>query len=335
MITTDKRWAGARACTCSWLLLATLVAGGCDAGFEARSIVIDLRTLALTMDPPEVVADFDPMNPQGLVIPETAVTALVADPGSDRRLNWAMQLCAPTDSLRCDDPTATIIPVAEGVAEDPESAAGADVSATFTPTLQLLEESVRLDELAGFAGVGVGLSLEVWPETGTRGPDSVFAAKKMIYAARRPAERVANQNPSFGELTATIDDVEQPFAPGRCADPGTQPLVVAPDTRVRLEPVEPDGIREDYVLPTFDNDVVMLTENMRYAWFATAGSFSDERTGGPTDPFGNVPPLRSFWTAPAADVAAGLPGGLVQLWVVQRDDRGGASWNEFCVQVGN
>jgi hypothetical protein len=117
-----------------------------------------------------------------------------------------------------------------------------------------------------------------------------------------------------------------PFAPGRCDDPATVPLAVAPRAEVILLPVEPDGVRETYVLPTFDGGVRTITENLTYAFFATGGRWSAEQTGGPVDAFGNVPLLDSTWRAPDEP-------GPVSLWVVQRDERLGQTWTEYCVLV--
>lgn len=65
-------------------------------------------------------------------------------------------------------------------------------------------------------------------------------------------------------------------------------------------------------------------ESIGIAWYATAGSFDDARTGRASDEheaFGD-----NVWTAP--DHA-----GTVTLWVVLRDDRGGVSWHEQTIAV--
>src|SRR5690606_22747649 len=99
-----------------------------------------------------------------------------------------------------------------------------------------------------------------------------------------------------------------------------------------VEPLEPQGAREDYVVPTFDGGSRMLTENLSYAWYATAGEWNRENTGGPRDFAGNAPPLDSTWTAPTDPeiVGAGLD---VALWMVQRDERGGQTWYHSCLRV--
>jgi hypothetical protein len=101
--------------------------------------------------------------------------------------------------------------------------------------------------------------------------------------------------------------------------------VAAPGERLNLMPLESEQVREDYVLPTFNGGVRMLTESVRYSWFATAGSWSREQTGGPKDLTGEQR-LDSTWTAPREP-------GQQSLWLVQRDERGGLTWYEYCVEV--
>lgn len=66
-------------------------------------------------------------------------------------------------------------------------------------------------------------------------------------------------------------------------------------------------------------------EGMAVAWYATAGVFAEEKTGRTEgDPDGVD--TTNGWTAPLAP-------GLVNLWVVVRDDRGGVGWGEYLVSV--
>jgi hypothetical protein len=142
-----------------------------------------------------------------------------------------------------------------------------------------------------------------------------------------PPGRTPNQNP-FLEALARVapDESMTTVAPGRCEDDAAPRIEAAPDEEITLLPIEPEGVRETYMLPTFDGDVRTITENMRYAWFATAGSWSRGDTGGTIDPFGNVPPLDTVWTAPSEP-------GDVRLWLVMRDERAGTYWTEYCARV--
>jgi hypothetical protein len=63
---------------------------------------------------------------------------------------------------------------------------------------------------------------------------------------------------------------------------------------------------------------------MRVSWFATAGSFSDDRTGREEHDLATFSDVQ--WTAPSTP-------GVVHLWVVLRDARGGVDWSSFDVTV--
>jgi hypothetical protein len=308
------------------LLALALLAAGCGS-FEDPTIVIDLRVLAMQADHPELVLDFDPEDPIA-VVPQLeanpiTVSALVADPGASRRLAWDMIACPPTNDLRCDpaDPSTA---VGNGVVADPETAVDLP-RGSFVVGLDVLQASVRADSLAGFGGVAFQVQLRVWPEGGNPDIDAVVASKRLVIAPRVPAERVANQNPTLAALLVD-EDTNRPMTPGRCEDAGAVRLEVDPEEEVVLLPVEPEGVRETYVLPTFDGGVRTITENLRYSWLATAGGWSTGSTGGPIDAFGNVPALDSTWTAPK-------DAGDVRLWLVQRDERGGLAWSEYCAHV--
>ncbi len=306
--------------------LAALAAAGCSTGFEDPTIAIDLRVLAIEADHPELVLDFDPEDPIGLALQlqDNPITlrVLVVDPGAARRLEWDMIACPPDGSLRCQ-PEEPQNAIGAGIVEDPEVAFDPPTG-TYVVGLDVLEASVRADNLAGFGGVVVQVQLRIWPE-GADPATAIYASKRLVIAPREPAERVANVNPTMAAVTIDADPAAM-LAPGRCADPATLPLVVTPAQRIELLPVEPEGVRETYVLPTFDGDVRTITENLRYSFFATAGGWTSGQTGGPIDAFGNVPTLESTWAAPQ-------DAGDVSLWIVQRDERGGLSWQEFCVRV--
>ncbi len=289
------------------LVACLALLGACDAGFQDPNIVIDLRVLAIRTEPAEVVVDFDPANPTNVTFPTVTVRALVIDPAGPRHA-FRFTACPKQRNLRCDDEVLPHLVFGEGVAEPGQE----EITASLDVTLDLLEGAIAEDPFGGFGGVPVNLELRVVAEGGDEAA-AVYAGKQMVYAPRVPSTRAPNQNPSFEELT--LDGV---VLEG-CAS-------VAPGREVKLEPIEPAGMREDYVVPTLDGGQRMFTENLRYAWLATAGDLSSGNTGGPVDLFGNKPPLWTKWTAPAAEMQ-------VRLWVVQRDERGGTFWTERCLQV--
>lgn len=315
-----------------WIALAALAGAGCGTNFEDPAIVIDLRILGMRMTPPEIVVPFDPDNPEAIELEPVHVCALVADPGASRELAFEMVACPPTDDLRCTDPDDPFIAFASGRVDDPDEAADAvELCATLPADprlIDVLRTSIEEDPLQGFSSVGVQIELFVKPAGGDD-DDGVFGAKTMYFAPNLPAERTANTNPRLDEIRASFEaDEREPLDLGRCSDEQMPWFVLASGDTVELEPVEPEGIREDYVLPTFDGGTRTFTETIVYAWFATDGELDELESGGPTDPFGNVPPIDNEWTAPEVEETT-----LVDLWVVQRDERGGVAWYQMCARV--
>jgi hypothetical protein len=314
------------------LILVAAAAVGCGS-LETPSIVLDLRVLGISVDPPEIVAPFVPDNPEAVVFDDVEVCALVADPGASRQLAFNMVACAPTDTLRCDQADQPRAEIGFGVVDDPEEAAApVELCATLSNSdalYDVIEDSVRVDTLAGFGGIGVQVELSIRPEPGSL-DEAQFAAKQMLYSPQFPPDRVANRNPWLDQITATDADGDAIALPlGRCGD--VTPVTVDAGAELELLPVEPEGVREDYVVPTFDGAIRELTENLRYAWYATSGDWSANNTGGPRDFAGNDAPLDSTWTAPEEEL--GAEGLDVSLWVVQRDERGGLAWYQSCVHV--
>ena len=292
-----------------------LVAAACDAGFASKEIVVDLRILAMRAEPPELVVDVDPDDPLGAVddLGPVTLTALVADPGSDRSLSWRLRACPPTDNHFCDGSTAPVVDIASGLVAD-------GIEGTFTPSIELLRASLEADPRLGFGGIVVVTELAIAP-TGSDFARAELAKKRVVVSSRIPAERVANDNPRLTGLVidGTVTDTDA----GCASTPG---IPVAAGSSIKLEPQVTDDSRQDYLLPTFDGDVLSLTEYMRHAWYVTAGSLSPATTGGPIDAFGNIPPLHAEYTAPAT-------AGPVDLWLVTRDERGGATWTRRCLRV--
>ena len=304
--------------------------------FELPSIVLDLRILAMQVEPPEIVIEFDPENlpqsPSDIQIDDIQVCALVADPADSRGLEFVMSACAPTETLRCDGPERPFTPVGQGMVGDPEDAGQpVTICGTLVPDIRLfnvLQDAVENDSLSGFGGVAVLIDLAVFP-AGSDIDHAEWAAKRMLFAPRIPAERVANRNPSLDELHITREGGEEISAPlGRCGD--IAPVTASPGEKLDFEPVETEGARENYVVPTFEGGSRMFTENLTYSWYASTGKWQREISGGPIDFAGNEPPLDSKWTAPEEVTAAGQD---VRFWLVQRDERGGLKWYETCVHV--
>lgn len=316
--------------------VALALALGACAKFADPNVVVDLRVIGMTASVPEQVIDVDLNNPTPTeILPQlvpSTVCALTADPGFDgRRLRWSMTMCPPRSDDRCraGDPQVVI---GNGVIDDPDLAIPEpQLCATVEPDgnlIAVLQKSLDLDPVHGLQGVQVEVVLRVGGETADPA-DDVYAAKALQIAARVPAQRTPNTNPSLAELDASVaGGAATAMALGRCIDQAA-PLEVAAGTEVRLAPVEPPGVRETYVIPTLDGGFETFTESLTYQWTSGAGKVSDGLTGGPRDTFGNEPPLFTDWTAPA-HVTSPTD---VPIWLVQRDERLGAHWYETCVRV--
>jgi hypothetical protein len=293
-------------------LLAVLAACGT---FEDPAVVIDLRILAMTAEPPEQVLAFDPADPFAVELSPVEVCALVADPTRNRALNWSMTLCPPQAGGRCADDRPSLL-LEEGIVEDPEGEfrtlacatvpAGDEVRAIIQDTIEHDDVSPR------FSGEA----------------EAVYGVKSVRYSPLQPAERVANTNPHIERYAVSEQGIEvDQLHPRRCTR-DTFPFTVGPGDRVIVVPIEPDGIREEYVVPTFEGGSRRFTEYMTYQWLAAGGTWSRFDSGGPRDPSGNRPAMGSTWTAPDVDQLVEIP-----VWIVQRDERGGGSWFESCIRV--
>lgn len=317
------------------LLLVMLAACG---SFEDEDIVIDTRILAMSATLPDQLLDIDLANPQSDTelldqLKPTRMCALVADPSKTRRLRWSMTLCYMYSDGRCGLTQAKLV---DGFAEDPETTPDVTLTqmcADVMPDgnlLGIIRASYRDDPYGGLGGIDYGVSLVVGGEDVDPALD-LYAIKTLRVAPRIPATRTANTNPDIDHFDVSIDGADPvPLPLGRCVDQPS-PLVVAPRVIVRLTPIESTTTRETYVVPTLDGQSESFTEATTYQWSAGAGSFSAGQTGGPRDLAGNPAPLFTDWHAPkAADDGSALD---VPLWIVQRDERLGATWYESCVRV--
>jgi hypothetical protein len=319
-------------------LLPIVVLAGCNS-FENPEVVLDFRVLAIKAEPPEQAIDIDieqPEPPATLLdqLVPAQLCVLLSDRNFERRIRWEMRVCVLDDDERCDPDSPSYV-IGSGLWDDPElAAADPQNCATIQPDSNLLGValySFQTDQLRGLGGLYYGVSLRVGGEDADPSLD-LYAAKNLRLMPRIPATVEANHNPTIASLEATVlpDGAPTPLPFGRCRDQAA-PLEMAPDTQVRILPIEPDGVREPYVAPTIDGMGRMFTESLTYQWLATAGNFSESTSGGPRDAFGNPATLFSDWRSPKAGDLDGPTD--VDLWIVQRDERLGVAWFESCIRV--
>jgi hypothetical protein len=320
------------------LAVVLAIATGCTS-FPDEDIVVDLRVLAMSATPPEQVVAIDlsaPPNPVQLLeqLVETTVCALVTDPAQERRIRYKLTMCVYGEAARCD-PDLPMTQLASGTIEDPDTAplAQTQICGTIAPNgnlLGILTETLESDRFAGLGGLDYLVSLSVGGEGADPALD-IHAAKTLRVAPKIPVDREANLNPTLDGVDATLPGGEPVrLAIGRCADQA-QPFEIAANARIELMPIEAATARELYVVPTLDGRTMMFTESLTYQWLATAGGFSRGSTGGVRDVSGNYPELFTEYRAPNANTLDGPTD--VQLWIIQRDERYGATWYETCVRV--
>jgi hypothetical protein len=273
-------------------LLALLPAVACTPDFEAPSDVTDLRILAVQAEPPE--AHFDDAG-----VDSVQVRVLAFDPRSSATMTLRAQLCARTDSRRCDSGPRIDLPR----------------SSTLTVPLKIDDpEFVRMvqsaDDLQGRGGVRVQFSFSI--ENGDFG-GPVYGSKVLLYS---PRGGVPNRNPVLDGVHLTRAGVPYVDVDPRPGDTIELPMGV----EIGLRPLLSEGSREEYATTDFRGNEVRLKEQPRYSFFVTPGAeigveVADEPLDGTAPPDG-----LSRITARAGE-------GI--LWVVVRDGRGGESWIDF------
>ncbi len=309
--------------------LALLAVAACNT-FEDPTVVIDLRVIAMTASPPEQVLDVDLANPViGDLVAQlqpSFICATVAEPGRAGGLRWSLTACLP-DNGHCDPGRPSVV-IASGEALDPES----DPLPICTPVLPspdivaILADAYENDPVHGLGGLSYSIELRVGGSDADPALDQ-FALKELAVTARIPADRTPNHNPTFESLQLQSAGNLQLGVFASCANDLPHPSFQA-GAKVDLVPTELADTREVYPAATVDGTFRPFTETIRYQWLTTAGSLADEFSGGPPDFAGNIAHLGTTWHAPGVDHVVDA-----QLWMVQRDERGGVSVYPFCVRV--
>jgi hypothetical protein len=268
-----------------------LCAAACRPDFAAPSDVSDLRVLAVQAEPPEAQFDDAGVDP-------VQVNILAFDPRSPAPIEVAGQLCAPTDSRRCDQ--------GQPIIDVPD----AGLSTALALPSGFLLSAAQLDDLNGFGGIRVQYSFSI--ENGdTRGP--VYGSKLLLFS---PRGGVPNRNPSVTGLRLTRDGI-----PYGDSDPSAGETIELPsEVEIGLLPLIPPDTCEQYVTTDFRGNQVRLTEQPRYSFFVTPGAEVGVDTA--DEPLDGVPPPDGLSRITAHS-------GEGTLWVVVRDGRGGESWARF------
>jgi hypothetical protein len=221
-------------------------------------------------------------------------------------------------------------------------AAGAPVDIQLTPDqlLTAFKADVFLDQYGQIhGGFDLGMPLNLQLDV-TNGVDTAIAVKRVLFwAAMLPGQKpnVAPTIPRIDQYRARDEKTWDPVGPVTPFEEGATTRV-ALGTKLFLRPELPPAVVESYVTTVISRDpphqampVTVERERIRYAYYATAGSFDPARTVSELIP--GVPGtvhLESAYSPPLSldevppDPVTGQR--LVTVWIVIRDDRGGESW---------
>lgn len=273
-----------------------LVAAACTPNFQDQDVVVDLRVLAVTADPPEAQYDLDAGT-----IDNVSLTYLVVDPARPQNtFTFTSQACEPTDSRRCDQGLAFALP----------SATRDSQQNTFHNTLavpsSVLADAEQLAKLGGYNGIEVQVSFAV--DDGD--PAGIAEGDKVVVYT--PVGTTPNHNPTMTGLKTSVAGVATgAFAPGETlnlqagVDNGLRPVLAA------------DAI-ETYTIKDLNGNPVTLTESPTYSFYTTPGASFDRETA--DEPDNGVAPSDGLTRFTAAGRGSGT------LWIVVRDGRGGETW---------
>jgi hypothetical protein len=262
-------------------------------------------------------------------IKPVTLTGLVADPeGGGRPIHYTFSVCAHLDpNNRCDpdapgyqlitDQTLTVTSISN------------EMSATFTPSAELLTQAVQLDPYHAFGGLPLQTQLEV-----QAGNEHVVATKFVVFTPPYgTAPVIPNTNPQIdglqldgSEWSATNPPTVVGGALGSGnGNPRGGGSVNFPDGGGGhdIAPEFDVASQEVYTHPTFTGGIVTLHEAFRFNFFATLGSFNPAVSGGVSNGITNNtnPKTDSHWRPDQNDGEQD-----VTFWVVVRDGRGGENW---------
>jgi hypothetical protein len=350
------------------LLLMAVLLVGCTPNFDDETTVKDLRVLGVSAEPPELLLEGGALAMQAELcptpeilqalaaelamhlppsLPTMTLRPLVADPqGGGRPVHYRAVVCvSPTGGVDEQGGGGNMMPggvrqtIGRGACPDNAPLLGeadvpvgpsltANIEVPLPLTKDLLVAALGQDPL----GLVYGLALTV-QVTVSAGQEQVVARKRVLVTARLTPEQVANQNPLIPAVSfrKTEDDPLTPFDPG-------QPPTVRLGEKLRIEP----SAGEKQMYPTRIGDrhtgcvhTQVVSEALRFAFFATAGTFSPPVTNTEPpvfrEPGNDVHRLESVYEAPKEL----LPGqsDLVHLWIVTRDERAGSSSVELTLRL--
>jgi hypothetical protein len=313
-------------------------ATACTPSFDqTTSIVTGPRLLAVQATPPEA--------PTG---GSFALTALYVDSGGARdssAIDWAT--CRLPNPLGQSDPVdpscfvdASMALVPLGTGGTVQASVPADACQLFgpdSPPPQAGQPSARPVDPDATGGFYLPVRIRTGDGEWAAARERIACTPSGLTQTEQSTFASAYQ-PNANPVIAALSLVDAGGGLTAIAPDGgsSTPLAISAGRRVPLrvawpacptDPTIPGGCggAETYLLvdPT-SHQVTTARESIVVAWYATAGAFDVERNGrGDSDAATEVD---DTWTAP-------LEAGVVHLWVVLRDARGGVGWGSYSFVV--
>lgn len=344
-----RRTAGATATIAIGTAALALFSAACDPGFDDESEVKDLRVLAVEADPPEFLFDVQEIIMAGTIPtpPPSRLRPLVVNPLGHPLLVSA--LACPNDPAEavtggagpggprgtvsrgaiCNPGTSDVLLQEQPLPDD-------GIAVDFVPSTALLRRAWDSDPYTKvFGGPVLGLPIDVeWTVRSADGSEALEVVKRVLYDPKLTPDQVPNKNPQItGLQTWTVrGGPREPLGPD---DVRTVKL----GGEITIDPAVPDldaalAQRESYpaiVLdrttnrPALRNDPPRV-EVLRYSYFTSRGRMQPQLTDSRKNPLvtDEILHLESKYVAPKE-----LPPGadpMVTIWIVVRDERGGASY---------
>lgn len=367
-VATHHRW---RSLARAIVALAALVTAASCASFDDPSKIKDLRIIATRADPSEIILRLDLSQPDAPMLDESSnlpvsLTPLVVDPTGDVQQGTYTVTACPNDPFGAGPPAGAGMNAAL-MAGGARTSVGSELcddakgpkwlmtpdpvpigtATTIQPTADQLVAAFMADvfvdqynNVHGGFDLGMPLTLQIDVDTGAA---QAKAVKRILYWAQQiDAQQAPNMIPISAGLTTYPD--RDPVSADPVGDVSTidpaAPFPVAAGSKPWIEPAAAQAESyETTVLSDVTHAVMPYRvdhEIIRYAFYATAGTFAPFRTASEPPPGfmlkGDHVHLESQYSAPPTidglpvDPATGA--GLVTIWVVLRDDRGGESWLE-------
>jgi hypothetical protein len=336
--------------TAGILIAGALLGAGCSS-FQDVTTVQDLRVLGIMAEPAEIYVTLDDSG--NVTSPDSitsTITALVVDPkGMARPVSYSVLAC-PRDvdtvtaasgkngvicqpNVPGQTPTSLEVTPADPPDQTTDAGPEHDIAVPFSVPPALLSQAFMIDTPAAKQGFQLPVTIQFQLSAGT---ESIVATKRLIFSQQitdRPPQ-APNQNPTLTMVQAY---------PPAAADAAGNPISMDTQLPEGAAPIEVPLGSEMFFLPegfvaesystrvlTRDNPPQVVTkdvpaESLRFAFFATAGTFTPSQTSTVSATIFNAsssPALQSKYQAPST-----MPDDPnVTIWIVTRDERGGASW---------